>query len=207
MLKRTLASAELVLAIVVTGRAQARSWRHRIPRWWISPSPRRRTFEDVERGFWLSNLWDLMTRREDYVTTRPLGVEGNKQVLFNVTVIVRSVLLKHAVEPALHNLALAFAASLFIAIFLGSVLPNVVLDPLQRVSRSIDLIRTGQFDTASFPARRESREFADCAFEIESVERAIPRTPSRTPLTCAAISSNCCSGWRKACCCSITPDA
>ncbi len=60
-----------------------------------------------------------------------------------MTVIVRSVLLKHAVEPALHNFALAFASALFIAIFLGSVLPNVVLDPLERVSRNIDLIRDG----------------------------------------------------------------
>jgi len=160
MLKRTLASAELVLAIVVTdeqGKVLAAS----NPTLVDKTVPPAEDFLDVERGFWLSNLWDLMTRREDYVTTRPLGVEGNKQVLFRVTVIVRSVLLKHAVEPALHNLALAFAASLFIAIFLGSVLPNVVLDPLQRVSRSIDLIRTGQFDIAMFPARRESREFAD----------------------------------------------
>jgi PAS domain S-box-containing protein len=160
MLKRTLADAELVLAIVVTderGMVLAAS----NPALVDKPAPPAEDFRDVESGFWLRNLWDLMTRREDYVTTRPLGVEGNKQVLFKVTVIVRSVLLKHAVEPALHNLALAFAASLFIAIFLGSVLPNVVLDPLQRVSRSIDLIRTGEFDIPALPARRESREFAD----------------------------------------------
>ena len=160
MLRRTLANSELVLAIVVTdeaGRVLAAS----NPALVAKAVPPAEDFRDVERGFWVRNLWDLMTRREDYVTTRPLGVEGNKQVLFKVTVIVRSVLLKHAVEPALHNLALAFAASLLIAIFLGSVLPNVVLDPLQRVSRSIDLIRTGEFDRASLPARRESREFAD----------------------------------------------
>jgi signal transduction histidine kinase len=160
MLKRTLADAELVLAIVVTdeqGKVLAASNPALVDK--AAPPPE--DFRDVERGFWLRNLWDLMTRREDYAMTRPLGVEGHEQVLFKVTVIVRSVLLKHAVEPALNNLSLAFAASLFIAIFLGSVLPNVVLDPLQRVSRSIDLIRTGEFDTATLPARRESREFAD----------------------------------------------
>jgi len=160
MLQRTLANAELVLAIVVTdqhGKILASS----NPALVDQSLPPADDFDDIQRGFWLGNLWDLMTRREDYATTRPLGVEGNKQVLFKVTVLVRSVLLKHAVEPALLNLALAFAASLLIAVFLGSVLPNVVLDPLERVSRSIDLIRAGQFDPASRPRRRESREFAD----------------------------------------------
>ena len=159
MLNRALANTELVLAIVVTdnhGTVLAAS----NPGMVNKPVPHANDFEDIQRGFWLSNLWDLMTRREDYITTRPLGVAG-QQVLFRVTVIVRSVLLKHAVEPALRNLALAFAASLFIAIFLGSVLPTVVLDPLERVSRRIDLIRTGQFEPASQAKHRESREFAD----------------------------------------------
>ncbi len=159
MLNRALANTELVLAIVVTdnhGTVLAAS----TPGMVNKPAPHADDFEDIQRGFWLSNLWDLMTRREDYITTRPLGVEG-QPVLFKVTVIVRSVLLKHAVEPALRNLALAFAASLFIAIFLGSVLPTVVLDPLERVSRRIDLIRTGQFDPATSAKHRESREFAD----------------------------------------------
>ncbi len=158
MLKRTLANADLVVAILVTddqGRVLAAS----------SPDPvhttlkRAEDFRDLQGGNWIGNLWDLMTRREDYTTTRPLGVEPFKQALFNVTVVIRSVLLKHAVEPALRVLALTFSASLFIAIFLGSVLPNLVLDPLERVSQSIDLIRTGQFDTAA-ALPTESREFA-----------------------------------------------
>ncbi len=160
MLKRTLADSELVLAIAITddnGTILAAS----NPALVNKSVPPAEDFQEVQRGFWLRNLWDLMARREDYVTTRPLGVEGNKQVLFKITVIMRSVLLKHAIQPALGNLALAFAASLFIAIFLGSVLPNVVLDPLERVSRRIDLIRTGEFDPAKLAERRESREFAD----------------------------------------------
>ena len=84
-----------------------------------------------------------------------MGIQGGKHVLFNITVVIRSVLLKHSVEPALKNLLLAFALSLCVAIFLGAVLPNVILDPLQRVSQSIDLIRTGQFGAgaAAGPAR------------------------------------------------------
>jgi PAS domain S-box-containing protein len=102
-----------------------------------------------------------MTSRENYVSTRPIGLQGSKHVLFNITVVIRSVLLKHSVEPALKNLLLAFALALGVAIFLGAVLPNVVLGPLQRVSQSIDLIRTGQFGPDAQLDRRESREFAD----------------------------------------------
>jgi len=160
MLERSLATADLVLAIVVTdehGRVLAAS----------DPTLLNKTMlpaldlHDVQQGFWLKTLWDLLTRREDYLTTRPLGFQDTKQVLFKITVVIRSVLLRHAIQPALNVLALAFGSSLFIAIFLGSVLPNLILDPLQRVSRSIDLIRAGKFEPANAPVRGESREFAD----------------------------------------------
>jgi PAS domain S-box-containing protein len=159
ILKATLAKADLALAILITdehGNVLA-----------ASPLTQSDAFagaEDIhriEQRWWAVNLWDLITRRENYVSTRPVGLQGGKHVLFNITVVIRSVLLKHSVEPALKNLMLAFALSLGVAIFLGAVLPSVILDPLQRVSQSIDLIRTGQFGAGSQPERRESREFAD----------------------------------------------
>ena len=162
MLKRTLGASDLVVAILVTdeqGSVLAAS-NPDLVNTALAPAT---DFNDLTRGNGLANLWDLLTRRTDYITTRPIGVgagENTQQVLFQVTVVIRSVLLKHAVEPALKNLALAFGASLFIAIFLGSVLPSFILDPLERVSRNIDLIRTGQFAGGTLPVR-ESREFAD----------------------------------------------
>ncbi len=159
MLKRTLANDDLVVGIVVTddrGNVLAAS----------SPDLAHTTlkpaedFRDLQAGNWTVNLWDLLTRREDYTTSRPLGVEPYKQVLFNIKVKISSVLLKRAIQQPLQVLALTFGSALFISIFLGTVLPTVILDPLQRVSRSIDLIRTGQFDTATFPMPRESSEFA-----------------------------------------------
>ena len=159
MLKRTLANADLVVAIVVTddqGKVLAASSPDLVHTT-LKPAE---DFRDLQAGNWIVNLWDLMTRREDYTTTRPLGVAQSSQPLFKITVFIRSVLLKHAVQPALQVLALTFGSSLFIAIFLGTVLPNLILDPLQRVSQSIDLIRTGQFDTAVLPPQREASEFA-----------------------------------------------
>ncbi len=160
LLNATLAKADLALAILITdehGNVLASA----------PPVTRSNAFagsediHEIQRRWWAVNLWDLITGRENYVSTRPIGIQGSKHVLFNITVVIRSVLLKHSVAPALKSLLLAFALSLCVAIFLGAVLPNVILDPLQRVIRNIDLIRTGQFGAGAQPERRESREFAD----------------------------------------------
>lgn len=162
MLKATLAKTDLALAILITNDqgkvlASAPATRDSSTAAALSGA---KDIHQVEKRWWAVNLWDLMARRENYAATRPVGLQGGKRILFNITVIVRSVLLKHSVEPALKNLVLAFALSLGVGILLGAVLPNVFLDPLQRVSQSIDLIRTGQFGNAGMQ-RREAREFAD----------------------------------------------
>jgi PAS domain S-box-containing protein len=159
MLQRSLASADLLVAILVTDESGAVLAASN-PDLVNTKQRPGKNFRDVLAGNWFVNLWDLLMRSEDYATTRPLGVEGSGQVLFNVTVVTRSDLIKNDVLPILKSLALAFCGALFVAIFLGSVLPNFVLNPLQRLSRSIDLIQAGQFDTKSLPIQHEAREFA-----------------------------------------------
>ncbi|HEY6390213.1 MAG TPA: ATP-binding protein [Bryobacteraceae bacterium] len=159
MLTRTLGNADQVVAILVTDESGAIL---------ASSNPKQVNttrgpgddFQNVLAANWLVNLWDLMMRSEDFTTTRPLGAEGSSRVLFKVKVVTKSDLIRHDVLPVLKNLALAFSGALFIAIFLGSVLPNLFLDPLERLGRNIDLIRAGQFDTKTLRVRRESREFA-----------------------------------------------
>ncbi|HTW66114.1 MAG TPA: ATP-binding protein [Bryobacteraceae bacterium] len=160
MLNRTLAQADLALAIVVTDRhgdilaASPVATSSRI----LSAAE---DIHDIQHRWWAVNLWDLMTRRENYLVTRPIGFQGSRRPLFNITIVIRSVLLRHQVEPALKSLMLAFALALCVAIVLGAVLPNLIIDPLQRVSHSIDLIRTGQFGATTAQGPREAREFAD----------------------------------------------
>ncbi len=84
----------------------------------------------------------------------------NNRSFFQIVVAVKSDFVRHDVEPALTNLALAFGASLFIAIFLGFVVPNLVLDPLGRMSRTIDSILSGQSEELLPARQREAREFA-----------------------------------------------
>jgi signal transduction histidine kinase len=163
MLKATLAKADLALAILITddrGNVLAATpLTQNSP--FAAPFAGAEDIHQIQQRWWAVNLWDLLTRRENYVSSRPLGIEGGKHVLFKITVVIRSVLLRHSVEPALKNLVLAFALAACISIFLGAALPNLILDPLQRVSQSIDLIRTGQFGSSVRGDRRETREFAD----------------------------------------------
>ena len=175
-----------------------------------APDPRQafagaEDIHEIQRRWWAVNLWDLMTRRENYVSTRPIGIQGSKHVLFNITVVIRSVLLKHAVEPALKSLLLAFALSLCVAIFLGAVLPNVILDPLQRVSRSIDLIRTGQFGAGAQPDRRESREFADVHSKLSLLDEQYRGRQTRRQRIADQHRAAARSAWRKAFCFSTIP--
>lgn len=160
MLQRTLGDSKLVADILVTdenGQVLAASGPS-APGAKLAPV---HDFKELKGRSWIENLRDLMTRREDYATTLPIGISSNTKqvVLFHITVLIQSVFLKHDVYPTFKILGLSFASALFIAIFLGSVLPTLMLNPLERVSRSIDMIRAGQFDTAILPLR-ESSEFA-----------------------------------------------
>ena len=119
---------------------------------------RSRSLKAVQSELWIQNLWDLMTQSEDYTTTPDAGREQSD--FFQIVVAVKSDFVRHDVEPALKNLALAFRASLFIAIFLGFVVPNLVLDPLGRMSRTIDSILSGQPGQLPPAPQRETREFA-----------------------------------------------
>jgi len=85
MLNRTLAKADLALAILVTdarGNVLA-----------ASPAATKSSvlagaedIHDIQRRWWAVNLWDLMTRRENYLVTRPIGSQGS--MLFNVTIVI-----------------------------------------------------------------------------------------------------------------------
>ncbi len=161
MLKATLAKADLALAILITDEQGNVLAEAPLTQNHANGFAGAEDIHEIQQRWWALNLWDLIARRENYVSTRPVGLQGSKHVLFNITVVIRSVLLKHSVEPALKSLLLAFALALGVATILGAVLPDVILDPLQRVSQSIDMIRTGQFGAGIRRDRRESREFAD----------------------------------------------
>jgi hypothetical protein len=123
LLKRTLGDSSLVAAILVTdenGQVLAASG-PATPGAKLAPV---RDFRDLKDRSWIENLRDLMTRREDYSTTVPIVLSGNTQqvTLFDITVLIQSVFLKHDIFPTLKILILTFVSTLFIAVCLASML-------------------------------------------------------------------------------------
>jgi len=170
MLKRSLANADVVVNISITGedgRALAASSSYLIG----NPIPATESFESLHNTNPFSNLWDLMTKREDYSTALPLGVPQQKDPVFRINVVIRSVLLRHALEPALKSLAAAFLISLMMAVVLAWALPNVALSPLESVSKSIDLIRAGNFEPASGVPPRDAPELANVQSKLNLLGR------------------------------------
>jgi signal transduction histidine kinase len=159
MLSRSLANADVVVHITISGEdgtALAASSAYLVGH----PLPQTESFESLKNTNPFSNLWDLLTKREDYSATVPLGVPQQKEPVFRITVVIRSVLLRHALEPALTSLGIAFLLSFAMSLFLGWILPNVALSPLERLSKSIDLIRSGGFELAPGEDSRGARELA-----------------------------------------------
>jgi PAS domain S-box-containing protein len=170
MLKRSLANADVVVNISITGedgKALAASSSYLLGH----PLPETETFESLRNTNPFSNLWDLLTKREDYSAMVPLGVPQQKDPVFRVTVVIRSVLLRHALEPALSSLTAAFLISLMMSIVLAWALPNVALSPLESVSKSIDLIRTGEFEPSAEAVPGEAPELANVQSKLSLLGR------------------------------------
>lgn len=115
----------------------------------------------VQSNRWREALAELLHLRRGFAFVLPLGVPNQPKPIFTIAVMIDSVFLRHALLPAFQNLGYAFIGALAVSMFLGFWLPNLVLRPLERLSRKIDLIRAGEFSPAGPPEQKESREFAD----------------------------------------------
>jgi len=159
MLERSAASADIVMNIHVTdedGKVLASSDPLLSGRADVPMQP----FQAVLQRNAFRNLWEIMTRSKDYAKTLGLGVQEDPKPVFKVVVVISSTLLDNAVKSVLLRQAIAFVACLIVAIALAYVLPVLVLNPLERLGRRIDLIRTGEIEAVQPDRRHETREFA-----------------------------------------------
>lgn len=120
-------------------------------------------FESLDHRNAFLNVFDLFFRREDYATTIPVSVVGMVQPyrpVFSIRVILQSVLLSKLLEPAFYKLAAGFFSALAGAMFLAALLPNLFLTPLERVSKRIESISSGDAADPEPTPGGEALEFA-----------------------------------------------
>jgi signal transduction histidine kinase len=106
------------------------------------------------------NLRQIYIDRHDSEVRRPLGFRGENKPIIVVHIVVSSLFLREKLWTGLEDLAKIGIASLIASIVLALVLPNFVLNPLERLSRSLDLMTKGKFALGSNASQREAKEFA-----------------------------------------------
>ncbi len=118
-------------------------------------------FAEWSRRSLVGNFRQVFLERENTELVRSVSAAGQRTPIITIHVVISSLFLRNDVLPELRNLGWIFLISLLISIALALVLPNVVLGPLERLSRSIDLIVEGRLPPAPLQPGRESKEVAD----------------------------------------------
>jgi len=118
-------------------------------------------FAEWSRRSLIGNFREVFVQRENTQLVRSVSTQGQATPVITIHVVISSLFLRTSVWPELSQLGWIFLISLLISIALALVLPNVILGPLERLGRSIDLIATGRFPVTPSRPRRESKEVAD----------------------------------------------
>jgi signal transduction histidine kinase len=107
-------------------------------------------------------IWRVMTHQEEYQAILPLGLQGRAKPLFEVRVLVSSVLLRNTLEPEVRNLVVGLGVYLMLAFALAVLTSQLVLLPIQRLSEAIDKVSRGE--------ALVSNELVREAQEVQAVE-------------------------------------
>ena len=122
-----------------------------------------------------SSLWDqlrevLFNKTQDYVLVVPLGKPGGgeKERILDLRIVVSTALIRDAVGKQVKTLAGIFTLTLLAAMALAYFFSNVLLSWLNRITRRIESIATGNFtplDKAT--TGKEPKEFADMSSKLD----------------------------------------
>ena len=120
------------------------------------------SFEEFERKSMWARFNELLARNQDYQVSQALGLREQQEVVFNVRVIISTVLLRTQMMPQIRDLAIVSALSLLLSVLLAVGASNLAFRPLARISEIIDRITRGEGlekaeDTSSEVAAVESK--------------------------------------------------
>jgi len=105
----------------------------------------------------LSNVRRVFFRSEDTEVVRELGVAG--EPILQIHVVLSPIFLRSLLLPELKRLLALSAVALLASIAVALLLPSLVSDPLERLTRRIDSMTAVPGAPAVVPVR-ESKEFA-----------------------------------------------
>jgi len=172
LLEKTMASSNAVMEIVICdekSRVLAASTPSRLGTAYEPLPP----FDNwKERPLW-DRVSEVLTQRKDYAIVVPLALPGLLDPVLKIHVVVSSVLLRTAIMPQVRSLLAVSVLSLLGSMLLAGLFSNVVFRDLERLSKRIESIATGQFKEEEAPtdAKKESKEFADVQSKLDLLSR------------------------------------
>ncbi|HWR53897.1 MAG TPA: ATP-binding protein [Bryobacteraceae bacterium] len=154
----TLTNSKIIVEILIAdenGQVLASTVHARVGRT-VPPLP---DFADWSKRSHWGRLSEIFTERRDYEVSLPLGVPEQPR-MFDIRVILSSVLLRDMIFPQVRDVLLIFLAALMVSMLMAVVVSNLALRPLQRISIAIDDITKGELGRQPITADTTAREFA-----------------------------------------------
>ncbi|MGE5647486.1 MAG: sensor histidine kinase [Acidobacteriota bacterium] len=105
-------------------------------------------------------LSEIFYERRDYGVRLPIGEKGQKTPIFNIQVVLSSVLLREVLLPQVRTIALIFLGALLLSMVLAVAVSNLVLRPLDTISQAIDRISRGELAKPAPIPDGATKEFA-----------------------------------------------
>jgi signal transduction histidine kinase/HAMP domain-containing protein len=156
LLTDTLATSRTIIEIDILGRTKqvlASSDPLRVGK----PFQKVPSLEEWARKSRWAQLFEVLTKRQNYESSIRVGEDTP---IFQITVLVHSVLLRNTVMQQVRSLAVVFLISLGAAILLAVIASNIAFRPLAKISEAIDRIARGEVSREPPPEEKESKEYA-----------------------------------------------
>src|SRR5205085_11641091 len=120
-------------------------------------APRVLTFREWKKEGLLAKTLHVFWNRQDTEAVHAIGFDGRE--VSSIHVVISSLFLVEHLWPEIEGIIGVFLGVLLLATVLAILLPSVVLDPLDRLKKRLDLMAAGSFTPGSEPVR-EVAEFA-----------------------------------------------
>jgi PAS domain S-box-containing protein len=121
-------------------------------------APRLPDFAEWEAQSPWHKLSDIFTRTRDYQVSVQLGLAGHP--LFRINVLLNSAFLRQSILPQVQSVGLIFLIALLASMLLAVAVSNLVLRPLDNISKAIDRISRGDFAKQPSLPDGAAKEFA-----------------------------------------------
>lgn len=159
LLERTMAPVKVVVQISIA-RDDGVVLASTIPSEVGKPMIAHPTLNSLEGLNPVKRFLEVIRYRGDYEVRVPVGIETKPPTpVFEIQVLVSSVLERSSLLPHLEGVAGVSALAVVSAIFLSLVAASLVLRPLEKISQKIDQIAAGKV-TTTLPPGTSTKEFA-----------------------------------------------